>query len=274
VEYDPTQFAGTAQYYRRGRPPYSAHLGAVLASELGLDGTGNLLDVGSGPGTVGLQLAPLFEHVTLLEPDADMLDEARSYAAEERITAVDFVRATAEDLPSLTLPPLRAVTFGQSFHRTDRELVADAVYDKLQPGGSIVLIVHDPNRPPSRQPPDTPPIPHDDIDRLIASYLGPERRSGARPAKSYPAERLEQTLARTRFGTPRVIRAPGRPDVIRDVDGVVAGYLSMSFAAAPLFGSRLEQFTAELHTLLEHHSPTGRFWDWPGDTEILISTRL
>jgi 2-polyprenyl-3-methyl-5-hydroxy-6-metoxy-1,4-benzoquinol methylase len=69
VEYDPTQFAGTAPYYLRGRPPYSDQLGDVLVRELGLDRTGSLLDVGCGPGTLGIQLAPLFEHVTLLEPD-------------------------------------------------------------------------------------------------------------------------------------------------------------------------------------------------------------
>jgi hypothetical protein len=35
----------------------------------------------------------------------------------------------------------------------------------------------------------------------------------------------------------------------------------------------LADFVADLGTLLEQRSPTGRFWDWPGDTEILIATR-
>ncbi|WP_158244927.1 class I SAM-dependent methyltransferase [Verrucosispora sp. ts21] len=272
--YDPTQFKGTARYYRQGRPPYSAQLGEVLAGELGLDGSGQLLDVGSGPGTVGLQLASLFAHVTLLEPDLDMLAEARAYAAAERVAGVDFVRATAEDLPHLALPPMRTVTFGQSFHRTDRVRVAEAVWEALEPGGAIVLIGHDPTRPAPRQLPDTPPVPHDDVDRLISAYLGPQRRSGARPATFYQAERFEQTLARTRFGRPRVVYAPGRPDIVRDVDGVIAGYLSMSFAAPHLFGSRLNAFIAELRFLLEQASPaSGLFWDWPGDTEILIAER-
>lgn len=273
MEYDPTQFSGTARYYRLGRPPYSAKLREVLARVLGLDGTGHLLDVGSGPGTVGLQLASLFEHVTLLEPDADMLAEARESAATARLTDVDFVKATAEELSRLGLPPLRVVTFGQSFHRTDRGVVAEAVYDALEPGGSMVLIVHDPTRPAPRQSKEAPPIPHDEVDELIRAYLGPERRSGARLAASYGEERFAETLARTRFGQPRVLYAPGRPDITRDVDGVIAGYLSMSFAAPHLFGSRLEDFIAELRNLLEQRSPTGSFWDWPGDTEIMIATR-
>ena len=80
VDYDPTQFSGTAKHYRQGRPPYSAQLCEVLARELGLDGSGHLLDVGTGPGTLGVQLAPLFARVTLSEPDADMLAEAKAYA--------------------------------------------------------------------------------------------------------------------------------------------------------------------------------------------------
>lgn len=273
MEYDPTQFGGAAGYYLCGRPPYSAQLGQVLARELGLDGTGRLLDVGSGPGTVGVQLARLFKHVTLLEPDPGMLAEARAHAAAHGLTAVDFVQATAEDLPGLGLPPMRVVTFGQSFHRTDRVRVAAAVYDLLPTGGAMVLIVHDPTRPAPPPPPNTPPIPRDDVDRLIRSYLGDKRRSGARLASSYPSERFEQTLARTPFGTPRVAYAPGRPDLVRDVDGVIAGYLSMSYAAPPLFGTRLGDFTNDLRTLLEQQSATGRFWDWPGDTQVLIATR-
>ena len=80
VENDPTQFLGSAQHYKQGRPPYSAQLGEVLVRELGLDGTGRALDLGSGPGTVGVALAPHFERVWLLEPDADMLEEARAAA--------------------------------------------------------------------------------------------------------------------------------------------------------------------------------------------------
>jgi hypothetical protein len=151
--------------------------------------------------------------------------------------------------------------------------VAEAVYDALEAEGALALIVHDSTRPAPQQVPTAPPIPHDDVDRLIKSYLGPERRSGARLAVSYEAERFEETLARTRFGRPRTVYAPGRPDIVRDVEGVVAGYLSTSFAAPHLFGSRLDDFVAELRALLEHQSPTGDFWDWPGDTAILIANR-
>jgi hypothetical protein len=33
-------------------------------------------------------------------------------------------------------------TFGQSFHWTDEQPVAEAVYDMLEPGGALAIIVH------------------------------------------------------------------------------------------------------------------------------------
>lgn len=273
MEYDPTQYLGAAPYYLRGRPGYSAELASVLADELGLDGTGQLLDVGCGPGIVGVQLAPLFDQVTLLDPDPGMLAEARSHAAAAGLDSVDFVCATAEQLAELGLRPVRVVTFGQSFHRTNRPVVAEKVYRLLEPGGSLVLISHDPTRPAPPAPAGTSPIPHERIRKLIATFLNSELRSGNRLVADYSVERFEQTLQRTSFGTSRTVFAPGRPDIIRDADGVLAGCLSMSYAAPHLFGPRLAEFIAALRELLECHSPTGRFWDWPGDTEILIATR-
>ena len=109
----PTQDLGSARHYLAGRPPYSAELGAVLAAELGLDGTGQLLDVGSGPGVLAVQLAGLFERVTALEPDPEMLAAAREHAARNCVPPIAFIQATAEDISILGLPPVRAVTFGQ-----------------------------------------------------------------------------------------------------------------------------------------------------------------
>lgn len=273
VEYDPTQYVGAAAYYLRGRPGYSADLASVLADELSLDGTGHLVDVGSGPGTVGVQLARLFDHVTLLEPDPDMLAEARSHASSAGLSSIDFVRATAEELPELGLDQLRAVTFGQSFHRTNRHVVAEAVYRLLRPGGSLVLISHDPTRPAPPAPAGTAPIPHQQIRELITSFLNSELRSGTRLVADYSVERFEETLQRTSFGTSRTVFAPGRPDLVHNAEGVITGCLSMSYAAPHLFGPRLDEFITALRDLLERHSPTARFWDWPGDTEIVIATR-
>lgn len=147
------------------------------------------------------------------------------------------------------------------------------VYRLLVPGGSLVLISHDPSRPAPPAPAGTAPIPHEQIRELITTFLDSPLRSGTRLVADYSVERFEQTLRRTSFGTSRSVFAPGRPDIVRDADGVIAGCLSMSYAAPHLFGARLDEFVAALRALLERHCPTGRFWDRPGDTELLIATR-
>jgi ubiquinone/menaquinone biosynthesis C-methylase UbiE len=70
-----------------------------------------------------------------LDPDAEMLAEGARRAAEAGIGAIRWVRAWAEDLPELGLGPCKLVTFGQSFRWTDRERVAETVYELLEPGG-------------------------------------------------------------------------------------------------------------------------------------------
>lgn len=277
MEYDPSQFAGTAPYYLRGRPPYSADLCRTLVHELGLDGTGTLVDVGAGPGTLAAELAALFERVVVVEPDAGMLAEARRHLEAGGIRHAAYCRATAEELRGLGLAPARVVTFGQSFHRVDRLPVAEAVYDLLEPGGAMVLVTHDAHRQPRGPLPGEPPVPHDEIRELIRRFLGGELRSGDRTVAAYVTERFEETLARTRFGRPEIVYAAGRTDLVRDIDGVVDGVRSMSYAAPRLFrdqpGDRFDDFLAELRAMLRHLSPTGLFWEWPGDTEIDIARK-
>lgn len=272
MPYDPTIYEGAAGYYARGRPPYSSLLVSTLEAELGLDGSGRLLDVGCGPGILTIELAGIFDDAIGLDPDADMLAEAARRAVEARVENVRWVRALAEDIPDLDLGTFRLVTFGQSFQWTERERVGEAVYEILEPGGALALIVHTREGRPQPSGPEYPEIPHDEIRALIARYLGPRRRAG-QGFRSDPPDRYEDALARTRFGAPRIVFAAGRPDIVRDVDSVVAGYFSTSFAAPHLFGDQREAFEADLRALLAAHSASGLYWDWPGDTEILLARK-
>jgi SAM-dependent methyltransferase len=272
VSYDPTIYRGSARYYAPGRPPYSRELVATLTDEVGLDGSGRLLDVGCGPGILTVELAPSFDEAIGLDPDADMLAEGTRRARRAGIDNIDWVQALAEDIPELDLGTFRLVTFGQSFQWTDQVRVAEAVYDLLEPGGALALVVHTVEGRPEPEGPGYPPIPHEEIRELVRRYLGPRRRAG-QGLRPDTYERYADALVRTRFGAPRSVFAPGRPDIVRDVDGVLAGYLSMSYAAPHLFGDRLDAFEADVRALLTACSPTGLFWDWPGDTEILLARK-
>lgn len=270
--YDATIYAGAAAHYRYGRPAYSPRLEAVLTEELDLDGSGRLLDGGCGPGILAVRLAHLFEETVGLDPDPAMLAEGRRIADERGITNIHWVRAPAEDLPGAAPGPYRLVTFGQSFHWTDEARVAEAVYDLLEPGGALALIVHTVEGRPVPPSPGPPPIPHAEIEALVEAYLGSTKRAGqgTAPVRTH---RFEDVLVRTRFGAPRVIFAPGIPDLVRASESVLSGYFSLSSSAPHLFGDRVADFAREVRELLAARSPEGLFWDWPGDTEVVLARK-
>jgi SAM-dependent methyltransferase len=271
VQYDPTVYDGAAVHYRYGRPAYSPGLEALLAGELGLDGSGRLLDVGCGPGILTVRLAHLFGAAVGLDPDPEMIAQGRRAADEQGIANITWVQALAEDLPGTAPGTYRVVTFGQSFWWTDEVRVAEAVYDMLEPGGALVLVTHKADGravPPS---PGPPAIPHTEIEALVEKYLGPTRRAGQGAARVRTSNADEDAIASTRFGVPRLIFAPGIPDLVRDTESVLSGYFSMSWSAPHLFGDRVEAFATEVRGLLRARSPEGVFWDWPGDTKVIIA---
>ena len=172
-------------------------------------------------------------------------------------------------LPAVAPGPYRLVTFGQSFYWTDQVAVAEAVYDMVEPGGALVLVGHQAEGRAVPPGPGRPRIPRDEIRELIRKYLGSTKRAG-RGAAPVQALSLQDALAGSRFGAPQVLFAPGIPDHVQDIEGVLSNYFSMSFAAPHLFGDRVEEFADELRELLKERSPEGVFWDWPGDTEVLL----
>jgi SAM-dependent methyltransferase len=272
MPYDPTIYLGSAAHYRYGRPPYSPGLEAVLTDEAGLDGTGRLLDVGCGPGVLTIRLAHLIEQAAGLDPDAAMLAEGRRAAGEQGTENIRWVQGLAEDLPAVAPGPYKLVTFGQSFHWTDEQHVAETVYDMLEPGGTLALIVHTVAGRPRPPGPGVPPIPHDEIKTLVVGYLGSRRRAGQGTAPER-THRFEDVLVRTRFGVPRQLFVPGLPDLLRDSESVLAGYLSLASSAPHLFGDRLDDFAGEVRALLARRSADGIFWDWPGDTEVVMARK-
>jgi SAM-dependent methyltransferase len=272
VPYDPTIYLGSAAHYRYGRPAYSPGLEAVLTQETGLDGTGRLLDAGCGPGVLTIRLAHLFDQAVGLDPDAGMLAEGRRAAEEKGVMNIRWVRGLAEDLPAVAPGPYKLVTFGLSFHWTDEQQVAGTVYDMLEPGGALALIVHTVTGRPRPPDPGVPPIPHDEIKALVAKYLGSTRRAGQGTAQQR-THRFEDVLARTRFGVPQQLFVPGIPDLLRDSESVLSGYLSLSSSAPHLFGDRLDDFAGEVRALLASRCAEGIFWDWPGDTEVIMARK-
>jgi SAM-dependent methyltransferase len=269
-EWDETLYAGSAPYYVRGRMPYPPELADALRDELGLDGTGRLLDVGCGPGSLTLLLAPLFAETVGVDPDAGMLAEAEREAARLGVENAVWVHLRAEQLPA-GLGMFRVATFAQSFHWMQRERVAAAVREMLEPGGAWVHVsatthegVGDAEGLPAPQPP------RDAIRDLVRGYLGNARRAGAGSLPSGPPSGEEDVLRAAGFPPPSRVEVANSGVFERSEDDVVASVFSLTSAAPHLFGDRVADFEADLRSLLRATSPEGRFAERRREIELVI----
>jgi SAM-dependent methyltransferase len=262
--WDRTLYEGSARYYAHGRLPYPPEIAFVLRDELRLDGTGRLLDVGCGPGSLTLLLAPLFEEVVGVDPDRGMIAEAARQAALRGARNARWVAMRAEELPD-DLGVFRVATFAQSFHWMDRHAVARAVRSMLEPGGSWVHVsatTHEGVADAGHLPFPAPP--RAEIARLVHEYLGPTRRAGVSGE--------DDVLVAAGFSRPRRVIVPGHVHE-RSEDEIVASVFSLSWAAPHLFGDRTAEFETDLRELLRRTSPDGRFAEQAREIELVIWAR-
>lgn len=271
--WDPSLYAGSAAYYVAGRVAYSPQLIEVIVAELGLDGSGALLDVGCGPGSLTLPLAPWFARATGLDADAEMLGEAARQARAAGIINVNWLHRRAEDLPA-DLGPFRVASLAQSFHWMDRPRVARLLRAALGPGGALVHVHATTHQGLDGDVPlRYPRPPRQQIAALIKDFLGESRRAGhgtlpEMRASEADAGRIEGGIYRAAdFVDPTRVEIPGA-NVVRTADDVVASVFSLSSAAPHLFADRAADFEAALRRLLSETSPDGCFSEQMRETAV------
>ncbi|WP_219420247.1 class I SAM-dependent methyltransferase [Pseudonocardia nigra] len=176
--WDSTLYAGSAVFYTVGRVAYPPELADRLADALHLDGSGRLLDVGCGPGSLTLPMARFFAEVVGIDADPEMLAEAARQADRAGITNVTWSCLRGEQLPA-GIPVPSVVTFAQSFHWMDRNRVAARVRHMLADGGAVVHVgatTHEGIDTHEQLPHPRPR--RAAIRTLIREFLGETRRAG------------------------------------------------------------------------------------------------
>lgn len=264
--WDPSLYEGSAPHYAVGRMAYPPSLGDALRDALGLDGTGRLLDVGCGPGSLTRLLAPLVASAVGVDADPGMIAEARRTG----VPGIEWRRLRAEELPA-DLGTFRLVTFAQSFHWMNQERVARAVRPMIQSGGAWVHVAAVTDRGVQGDGPlPHPRPPWDQVDELVATYLGPVRRAGQGVLPSGTRGGEEDVLRDAGFRGPQRLEVVRGDVVERSTDEVVSAVHSLSSAAPHLFGPRLQEFDDDLRALLHSASPGGTFAERVRDVEVVI----
>jgi SAM-dependent methyltransferase len=260
--WDATLYEGSAAFYARGRMPYPHVLADALRDELALDGTGRLLDVGCGPGSLTMVLAPLFAEAIGIDADPAMVAEASTRAPAN----ATFRQLRAEALPA-DLGTFDAVTFGQSFHWVDQFRVAATVHAMLRPGGAFVTVGATTHEGDGN-------VPREAIKELIRRYLGPGRRAGQSTVSDQgPPWNAPEALDAAGFGPPVEIPVPAGQTYERTEDDIVASVFSQSSSAPHLFGGRLEAFERDVRSLLREHAPTDGYRERVRDMTLLLRRR-
>jgi SAM-dependent methyltransferase len=133
-------FAGdTASFYARFRRGYPPELISRL-QEFSRAGRGRLLDLGCGTGGLLLELAGFFEQAVGVDPEPDMLREAKRAARERRIGNAEWLIGGSGELRALEpgLGRFDLVTIGTAFHFMEPRPVL-SVLRRIAAGGAVVV---------------------------------------------------------------------------------------------------------------------------------------
>jgi ubiquinone/menaquinone biosynthesis C-methylase UbiE len=134
-----------ADTYAQNRSGYHPNLFKTILDQHTSTGghLATLLDIGCGPGTTALALAPHFTHTIGLDPSEGMITTARSSIPSSQ-TNIRFDVSTAEDLGSHLTPPIEdasvdLITASTAAHWFNMSLFWPAAARVLKPGGSVAL---------------------------------------------------------------------------------------------------------------------------------------
>nr|WP_276610865.1 class I SAM-dependent methyltransferase [Kineococcus siccus] len=226
-----------------------------------------MLDVGCGPGSLTLLLAPHVGRAIGVDADPDMLAEAARLARAQRLEGTAWRLLRAEEL-SGDLPAVDVVTFAQSLHWMDGARVLPAVRGLLRPGGAVVHVHAETHR--GTEDGGAAPFPRPpwaEVTALVERHLGARPRAGRgfRPAIGGGGEAVLYRAAG--FRGPQRLTVPGET-ATRTVEQVLDAVHSLSSAAPALFGDRLADVDAELRDLLTRAACEGLFTERMPDVDL------
>ncbi len=244
-------FTGTACYYAKYRAGYPQEFFDFVIKTFELKGDGRLLDAGCGTGQIAFPLAQHVAEVVALDPEEEMLAEAKRQAKQAGALNISYVQRKAEDI-SADLGTFRLTTMGASFHWMEQAVVLQKIYAVTERRGGVVIVSD-----------SSSPWRDADAERwkevrkeLVQKYLGEQRRAGDRHYTK-PQESFEDQLNESPFG--RYEEWTHDYERTWSLEAAINFLYSTSFASRRLFGDRLEAFENELREALLALEPAGVF---------------
>jgi len=130
-------FRSTVPHYVTGRPNYAPALIRIVAEQVHLTTRDRLLDLGCGPGWLGVAFARFVGSVIAIDPEPAMIEAARVVATEAGVP-IELVEGSSYDLGP-HLGTFKAVAIGRAFHWMDRADTLQRLDTLIEPLGAVVL---------------------------------------------------------------------------------------------------------------------------------------
>jgi SAM-dependent methyltransferase len=255
IPFEARRFQSTAAFYLRYRVPYPADLVARVAERGGLRPGDHVVDLGCGPGQLGIAFASLGAQVTAMDPEPEMLLAAEAGARQAGVD-IKVRQGSSYDLGP-AIGRLHLVVMGRSFHWMDRPATLAALDGLIEPGGAVVLF--------GDRHISTKPHWRDTIEKL-GERFSPERSADRVKRKGKEWEPHESVLLHSPFN--KLERIGIVLERVLDVDDIVGRAFSMSVTSRQALGDNANDFEAELRAELAKAAPDGRF------TEIVEASSL
>ena len=241
------RFQSTAAYYLRYRIPYPDRLIDRVAERSGLKRGDHVLDLGCGPGQLGIAFARLQgAAVTAMDPEPEMLAAAEA-GAQDAGVEITVRQGSSYDLGP-EIGKLHLCVMGRSFHWMDRPATLAALDRLIEPGGAVVLF-HDKS---ILAEPDWRGI----VEPLAETY-SPERNADRMLRKSKAWAPHEAMLLASPFRN--LERIGIVTEYTRDIEDIVGRVFSMSSTSPQALGDKAADFEAALRAELLAAAPDGKF---------------
>lgn len=242
VNLRPDAFAGAAEAYARYRPPYPPRMLADLLARAAV-GSGDLLDLATGPGRIALDLARSFGRVVAIDLEPEMIAVGRAAAARRGIRNVVWHVGRAEDVEASD-GAFDLITIGEAFHRLEQSAIASKAMGWLRAGGCLATLGTD-----GRFSGDAPwQVSLREVrDRWLARAF-PDGFGIWLPAQGEGQQRREETLRAAGF-----VDVEGRTfeeELDLDFDSIVGFLASTSICSRGVLGHDFDAFEADLRAAL------------------------
>ena len=247
-------FQSTVPHYLAGRPNYAPTLIQIVREQLQLADRHRLLDLGCGPGWLGVAFAPFVGTVVAVDPEPAMLEAARQVAADAN-ARIELIEGSSYDLGA-HLGMFDIVTIGRAFHWMDRADTLSRLDTLIEPAGAVVLF--------NDLRPDVPENAwHKRYSELIDSYTNREA--------VIPAQHHEAVLLNSSFD--QLVRNGVIERRIVPIERLVDRALSMSSSSPEQLGSLSDQLAQDLLSEMAHFATNGSVVEVI-ESQALIARRL